>query len=79
MKTYNYLNNPDFPIKISENTSRLTPYTFFDNLHMWEEDSLKCFFDNIPKDKSYNILYFQNICLYAIFMHLNPLLKHMIY
>jgi FkbM family methyltransferase len=74
MKTYNYLNNPDFPIKISENTSRLTPYTFFDNLHMWEEDSLKCFFDNIPKDKSYNIVDIgAQSGLYSLFAKYMPL------
>lgn len=56
MRTYNYLNNADFPIKISENTLRLTPHTFFSNLTMWEADSLKYFFENIPKDEKVNII-----------------------
>jgi FkbM family methyltransferase len=74
MKTYNYLNNPEFPIKISENTLRLTPHTFFSDLTMWEADSLKYFFDSISKNEKYNIVDIgAQSGLYSLFAKYMPL------
>lgn len=56
MKQYNYFKDINYPISISDETCKLTPYTFLDNNTMWEEDSIKYFFDMIPKNKAVNII-----------------------
>lgn len=56
MKEYHYFRDTNYPIRISDKTCTLTPYTFLNDNTMWEEDSIKHFFDMIPKDKAVNII-----------------------
>jgi len=56
MYKFNYFNNEDYPIYISENTIKLTPHTFLNNGTMWEADSIKYFYENINKDKNINFV-----------------------
>jgi hypothetical protein len=45
---YHYFKDAKYPILISEETCKLTPHTFMQNNTMWEEDSIKYFYHNIP-------------------------------
>ena len=56
MSVYNYFNDERFPILVTDETRKITPHTFLDNNTMWEEESIKYFFYNLPKDKSLNII-----------------------
>lgn len=53
---YHYFKDPKYPILISEETCKLTPHTFMQNNTMWEENSIKFFYNNIPIDKKINII-----------------------
>jgi len=52
---YNYLDNPDYPIYVSDKTIQLTPQTFMED-HLWEHNSLKYFYSLVPRDKPVNIV-----------------------
>jgi len=56
MKEYHYFRDPNYPIWISYETCKITPYTFLNDNTMWEEESIQHFFDIIPKDKAVNII-----------------------
>jgi FkbM family methyltransferase len=56
MSVYNYFNDEQFPILVTDETRKITPHTFLDNNTMWEEESIKYFFYDVPKDKPLNII-----------------------
>ena len=56
MIKYNYFNDEKFPILVTDETIKITPYTFLNDNTMWEEESIKFFYLNIPKDKPLNII-----------------------
>jgi len=55
-KTYYYFNNEKYPIKVSQETCEITPYTFQKDGLMWENKSLEQFFNGIDKYKKVNIV-----------------------
>jgi FkbM family methyltransferase len=74
MKVFNYFKDESLPILISDETKTLVPYTFLDNNTMWEEESIKYFFNNIPKDKPLNIIDVGAQCgLYSLFAKYLPM------
>ena len=57
MATFYYNRDPKYPINVTEDTLRITPYTFMRNSNsMWEERSIKYFYDNVPRDTPVNIV-----------------------
>jgi len=50
-----YFNNKNLEINVSDNTVKLTPYTFSIDSGLWEQRSIHQFFSNID-DKRYNIV-----------------------
>ena len=55
-KTFYYLNDLSKPIKVTNDTCRLTPHTFSSDNSMAEEDILRMFFSYVPTDKQINII-----------------------
>ena len=55
MKTFYYLNNRKLNIQVTQQTLEITPYTFMANGNMWEQASVRQFFDCI-NDESCNII-----------------------
>ena len=55
MSTYCYFQDKDYPILLSKDTLIKTPHTF-NNGVMWEEESIKYFYNCVPVDKKVNIL-----------------------
>jgi FkbM family methyltransferase len=54
-RKYNYFNNENYPIFVTEKTLKITPFTFQENGQLWENPSLKQFYSCID-DKEYNIV-----------------------
>lgn len=54
MRTYYYFNE-NFPIKVTDDTVKYTPYTFQPNNKIWEIESIFQFFSHINPHKEYNI------------------------
>jgi FkbM family methyltransferase len=52
---YNH-KNPKYPIHVTDETLIVSPGTFNKNGQLSEEDSVNYFYDNIPTDKSVNIV-----------------------
>lgn len=55
-RKFYYFNDPLLEIEVTEDTVKHTGYTFFDNGKMWEMESEREFYKNIPKDKVCNIV-----------------------
>ena len=53
---YYYFNDRNYPIRVTENTLQITPYTFQQNGQLWEQPSLFQFFSNIDNQTPYNIV-----------------------
>lgn len=45
-----------YPILVTDETLVVTPNTFMNNKPVWEEESIRYFYGNIPTDKSVNII-----------------------
>jgi hypothetical protein len=45
VEIYSYFNDPSLSIKVTDETTKLTPHTFLPNNKMWEEDSIKYFYE----------------------------------
>jgi FkbM family methyltransferase len=56
MFTYYYFNDTNYPVNVNLDTLKLTPYTFQLNGTLWENDSIRQFYNQINKDKKYNIV-----------------------
>lgn len=56
MNIYYYFDDKEYPIQVSEETTIKTKYSFLEDGKMWEETSMKVFFDLIDKKKQYNII-----------------------
>jgi FkbM family methyltransferase len=56
MFKYYYFNNLNYPFYITEDTKKITEYTFLDNGKLWEEEQIKFFYKDIDVNKKYNIL-----------------------
>ena len=56
MFTYYYFNDTNYPVNVTLDTLKLTPYTFQLNGTLWENDSIRQFYNQINKDKKYNIV-----------------------
>jgi len=54
MRTYYYFNQ-HFPIKVTDDTVKLTPYTFQPNNNIWEVESIFQFFSHINPHRECNI------------------------
>ena len=52
---YFYFNDEKFPIKVTRETTELTPYTFQPNMTMWETPSIHQFFSQIDPEGEFNI------------------------
>jgi FkbM family methyltransferase len=55
MSTYYYFQDKDYPVLLSQDTLEKTPVSFSNGI-MWEEESIKYFYDCVPVDKKVNIL-----------------------
>jgi FkbM family methyltransferase len=55
MNIYYYFNNKNYPIKVTNKTLEITPYTFQPNGIMWESESIYKFYSHISQN-NYNIL-----------------------
>jgi FkbM family methyltransferase len=56
MIEYCYFNNNNYSFFISEDTLKLTPYTFMQNNELWENDSIEEFYKQISTTEEYNII-----------------------
>lgn len=56
VKVFNYFNDKNYPIQVTDETCILTKYTFLENNELWENNSLKQFFSQIDKHNNYNII-----------------------
>jgi FkbM family methyltransferase len=56
MFTYYYFNHLDYPVHVSLDTIKLTPYTFQLDGTLWENKSILQFYSYINKDIKYNIV-----------------------
>lgn len=71
-----YFNDKDYPIEVTEETLKVTPYTFQPNGELWEQDSLEQFFKNIDQKKEYTIVDIgAQSGLYSLFAKYLPLSK----
>jgi FkbM family methyltransferase len=52
---YYYFNDERYPIKVTKETTEVTPYTFQSNMTMWETPSIHQFFSQIDPDGEFNI------------------------
>lgn len=55
MNIYYYFNNKNYPIKVTNKTVEITPYTFQPNCIMWESESIYKLYSHISQN-NYNIL-----------------------
>lgn len=55
-KTYYYFSNPNYPIDVTEETTKITPHTFQPNGTLYENQELHSFYSMIDRDKSLNIV-----------------------
>lgn len=55
MTTYYYFQNNEYPILLSQETIIKTRQTFYNGI-MWEEESIKYFYDCVPTNKKVNIM-----------------------
>jgi len=51
-----YFNDLKYPIFVSNETTKITKYTFQENGELWENKSIKQFYQNIDPTKEYNII-----------------------
>ena len=57
MATFYYNNrNTKYPIHVTDETLIVSPASFLRNGQLWEEKSVSYFYNNIPTDKSVNII-----------------------
>lgn len=56
MPTYHYYNDTNFSFEVTPETSEITRYTFYPDGNLWEQDSMKYFYNMVPKDKEVNII-----------------------
>jgi len=52
---YYYFNDERYPIKVTNETTEVTPYTFQRDMTMWETPSIHQFFSQIDPDGEFNI------------------------
>lgn len=55
-KIYYYFEDLNYPIKVTNDTTKLTQYTFLEDGKMWESDSIKNFYNLIDNKGNYNII-----------------------
>lgn len=55
-KTYYYFNDKNYPIHVTNDTLKITPYTFLVSGELYENESIKTFYSFIDNKKNYNIL-----------------------
>lgn len=69
---YNH-RNPKYPIHVTDETLIVSPTTFMKNGQLWEEESVNYFYDNIPTDRSVNIVDIGAQCgLYTLYAQYLP-------
>jgi FkbM family methyltransferase len=52
---YYYFNDRRWPIKVTKETTEVTPYTFLPDLTMWETPSIHQFFSQIDPEREFNV------------------------
>ena len=55
-ETYYYFNHKNYPIDVTNDTLKITPYTFLVSGEMYENESIKTFYSFIDNKKNYNII-----------------------
>lgn len=55
-KTYYYFEDLNYPIKVTNETTQLTKFTFLEDGKMWESESIKNFYNLIDNRCDYNII-----------------------
>jgi FkbM family methyltransferase len=53
---YYYFNDIKYPVSVTDETIKITPYTFQSDGQLWEQKSLYQFFNNISINNNYNII-----------------------
>lgn len=53
---YYYFNDEKYPILVTGETQKITPYTFTSNGELWEQEALYQFYKGIDSAVSYNIV-----------------------
>lgn len=69
---YNH-RNPKYPIDVTDETLIVSPTSFLRNGHLWEEESVNYFYDNIPTDRPVTIVDIGAQCgLYTLYAKYLP-------